>query len=192
MQSTTMLSLSSASKIPFSFSALKTRLTLGARLSRVKGSSRWRRRTLQDVKTLCLKYNNEPVAAAARQEEPETNDEIESNRTLTGAEKLKRRRREMSGDSHRSNPIPAANRVDLEISNYETNINEEDDFSEPLDWWYRNRSTYPILYQAAGEILSIPASSASSERAFSVATRVLFVNILVLIHSNLLFKGMHI
>ena len=133
-------------------------------------------RTLQDVKTLCLKYYNEPVNV--RQEEPETNDgQIESNRNLTAAEKLKRRRREMSVGA-RPRPVPAANKIDLEIQNYETNINDEEDFSEPLDWWYRNRSTYPILWQAAGEILSIPASSASSERAFSVATRVSFLNIL--------------
>ena len=148
-------------------------------------------RTVQDVKTLCLKYHNEPPVNV-RQEEPETNDDqIESNTKLTAAEKLKKRRREMSGAGPR--PVPAANKIDLEVANYETNINEEEDFSEPLDWWYRNRSTYPILWQAAGEILSIPASSASSERAFSVATRVSFLNILAANHSNSnLFEGMYI
>ena len=45
-------------------------------------------------------------------------------------------------------------------------------YSNPIKWFIRNKETYPILSKLALEVLSIPASSASSERAFSVATRV--------------------
>ena len=129
-------------------------------------------RTIEDVKTLCLKYHND--SARVPQEEQLTNngDQIESDRNLTGAEKLKRRRRQQSGDIEIPNLVPGASKIDLEIANYVSSINEEDDFSKPEEWWYRNRETFPILYQASGEKLPIPASSASSERAFSVATRV--------------------
>ena len=139
-------------------------------------------RTINQVKALCLKYYNEQQQVPVPQEEQATNDgdQVEPVRSLTGAEKLKRRRRQ-SGNRDRENllnPVPAASKIDLEIANYVSNIDEEGDFSKPEEWWYKNRETYPILYQAAGEILSIPASSASSERAFSVATRVSLPNII--------------
>eukprot|EP00644_Phytophthora_capsici_P012458 jgi/Phyca11/46283/gw1.46.191.1 len=38
----------------------------------------------------------------------------------------------------------------------------------PLDWWLLNRSQFPMLYALAARVLSIPTSSASSERSWSV------------------------
>jgi len=39
----------------------------------------------------------------------------------------------------------------------------------PLQWWKTNNVRYPVLAKMAKDYLAIPASSASSERAFSKA-----------------------
>ena len=36
-----------------------------------------------------------------------------------------------------------------------------------LKWWYANSESYPILSMMARDYLSVPATSASSERIFS-------------------------
>ena len=40
---------------------------------------------------------------------------------------------------------------------------------DPIGWWRMQRSEYPCLSQLAIDILTIPASSADCERAFSEA-----------------------
>ena len=42
-----------------------------------------------------------------------------------------------------------------------------------LDWWLSKKDCYPVLFEMARVYLAIPASSAPSERVFSVGTLVL-------------------
>jgi hypothetical protein len=42
-------------------------------------------------------------------------------------------------------------------------------YNNPLDWWRLKQHQYPILSKIVSQILSIPATSAPSERVFSVA-----------------------
>ena len=93
------------------------------------------------------------------------------NQNLSGVERLKKRRR-MTADNVRPDLATAASKTDLEIEKYLRNADTDVDFSDPLQWFFRNKETYPILTELAAERHSIPASSSSSERAFSVATRV--------------------
>lgn len=59
-----------------------------------------------------------------------------------------------------------------ELQNYrEESFDVGDD--NILDFWSRQMSRYPYLSKLARQILAIPASSASSERSFSVAGRVI-------------------
>ena len=42
-------------------------------------------------------------------------------------------------------------------------------YNNPLDWWRVHHCKYPNLWRLASCILAIPATSAPSERVFSVA-----------------------
>ena len=37
-----------------------------------------------------------------------------------------------------------------------------------LKWWNAHRNQFPLMSQAVGEVLCVPASSSASERAFSI------------------------
>ena len=125
-------------------------------------------RTVTQMRMMCLKYDTAPVHI---REEP--NDEVDQtgddDRHLSGAERLKKRRR--VGGDRPDNP-PAMSRFDLDIQNYEMETDADTDYVNPLKWFLRNKSSYPILSKLAEEILPVPASSSSSERAFSSATKV--------------------
>ena len=67
--------------------------------------------------------------------------------------------------------------VSLEIMNYEREvvldrlslIDGKEVPTNPLDWWKRKESQYPILSSLARRILCVPATSAPCERLFSYA-----------------------
>ena len=42
-------------------------------------------------------------------------------------------------------------------------------FNDPLEWWAKNEVKYPIIAELARRYLCIPATSAPSERVFSIA-----------------------
>jgi hypothetical protein len=42
-------------------------------------------------------------------------------------------------------------------------------FNNPLDWWHLKQQQYPLMASIALKVLAIPATSAPSERVFSVA-----------------------
>lgn len=56
--------------------------------------------------------------------------------------------------------------------------------THPLDWWKENNSTFPVLSRVARVLLSIPASSATSERAFSAAGYIINKRRVRLHHEN--------
>lgn len=41
--------------------------------------------------------------------------------------------------------------------------------ANPIDWWHQNRAQFPTLYRIAVRVLTLPATSAQSEREFSMA-----------------------
>lgn len=57
----------------------------------------------------------------------------------------------------------------LEFSQYMKDINKGDNSVTNLEWWKTHATKYPRLASIARRYLSMPATSVSSERAFSVA-----------------------
>jgi hypothetical protein len=51
--------------------------------------------------------------------------------------------------------------------------NIDGSFNDPLAWWKKNATKFPLLATLAREYLAIPATSAPSERIWSRASRVL-------------------
>jgi len=66
-----------------------------------------------------------------------------------------------------------------------------------LNWWANNKQQFPQLFKVACKILAVPARSAASERAFSVAKNLInnkrckiatnddLVNKIMVLHSNI-------
>lgn len=84
-----------------------------------------------------------------------------------------------------------------EISAYENvNLPYSPEFNV-LQWWKNNQQQFPLLYKIACKLLAVPASSAASERAFSVAKNLInnkrckiattddSVNKIMFLHSNI-------
>lgn len=69
-----------------------------------------------------------------------------------------------SDDTTDDSPLSS---ITIELSSY--TINHSEYVDEPLVWWKRNSVVYPYLSALAKVMLSIPASSGSTERHFSQA-----------------------
>ena len=84
---------------------------------------------------------------------------------------MKLRKRNKS-KKRRMNPVTGSveKGVDNEIHIYRS-MEEADGEVDILQWWRVNKAKLPIMYRFACKILAIPATSAPSERIFSVATR---------------------
>ena len=122
--------------------------------------------TIEAIKEMAKKYDPPPIRAPETDQTASAGAE-ESLRPLTGTERLRMRQR-ASNDI--PDPLPVTPRVDIEIKRYESLPLEK--CGDPLVSWRVNKGSFDILRMIAADVLSIPASSASSERAFSAATRV--------------------
>ena len=89
--------------------------------------------------------------------------------------------------------------VDDEMAEYLTSrLSDNPDPDSVLQWWKFNKERFPALSKLALFIFSIPASSAPSERAFSVCGRILeerrtglgpqSVSNILFLHSNIMAK----
>lgn len=122
---------------------------------------------MEAVKEMAKKYDPPPIRALEMdQDQTAPAGEEHSSRPLTGTERLRMGQR-ASRDT--PDPLPVTPRVDIEIQRYESLPLEK--CRDPLVSWRENKGSFDILKQIAADVLSIPASSASSERAFSAATR---------------------
>jgi len=98
----------------------------------------------------------------------EVQDAVVDESSLSGVEKLKRRKLSVGGWAA-GPPLS----IDVEIKNYEQmDLSTETLPDNPLIFWKDHSTTFKLLSQCAKEVFSVPASSASSERVFSVGGNV--------------------
>jgi hypothetical protein len=81
-----------------------------------------------------------------------------------------------------------------EFNHYTSDIPQVPIMTNPLHWWKQNESTFPTLAEVAKKFLAIPASQASTERAFSTSGNIItkkrtrmsseILEMLVLFHKN--------
>ena len=127
--------------------------------------NRAHQKTISAIKEMAKKFEPTPVQAQGEDQI----DLADNDEALTGTERLKKRRK-ITGDT--PEPLPVASRVEIEIERFEKLPLEQTD---PLDYWRENKGSFDILRKIAADVYSIPASSSSSERAFSAATKVSFI-----------------
>ena len=123
-------------------------------------------KTKEDLKKIGAKYEDvdpppPPVVEAVRSNSAE-------NDNLSAAQRLKLQETVPGGgETTRANNVTS---IELELEKYESmNIPSCNNL---LLFWRDHSSVFPILTNIAREIFAIPASSASSERVFSVGTLV--------------------
>ncbi len=112
-----------------------------------------------------------------RQNENINTDRRNYNNNKGVASFLQRMEHEMSDEDDTNN-----NEVEAQISNevmlYEKEkgcalCDEKGNYNCPLLWWKANYYKYPHVWMLAERVLSIPATSAPSERVFSAASKVI-------------------
>jgi len=122
--------------------------------------------TVEYIKKMSRKYDTTPApdsGVATNAVTPE--DSVYNDDSVSGAQKLKRRKIAVSSSQ-------TMTRIDVELKNYETMVISEEDYQGILDFWRRHLEMFAATSPCVREVLATPASSSSSERAFSIGTKV--------------------
>ena len=116
------------------------------------------------------------IDAQPRKEVEQINNVRGDECNLTPAQKLlsrQRQRRQSSEAAASASDVQLHSSIEAELQLYE-NMDVGCKINDVLCWWYDNKDKFPGLFKVVREVFAIPASSASSERAFSSGTQVNF------------------
>ena len=125
-------------------------------------------RTRDEIKKLAAKYDVQ-ADGPPQEQIVRTDPEEIVNLHLTAAQRLKLTQSQTTDDTEESGD-GIRSRIEVELDRYDAMKISQ--FANILMFWKQNKDIFPLLSNVAREILSIPASSASSERVFSVGSMV--------------------
>lgn len=114
------------------------------------------------------KYEDVPPAAPADESNDSENED--ENQNLSAAQRLKQREMAQMNRQTSASRNDGISATEVELQRYEQLQVGSD--TELLKFWKSNEPVLPILAKIAREVFSIPVSSASSEREFSIGTLV--------------------
>ena len=115
------------------------------------------------------KYENREAPVNESLDSEDDDDENE-NMNLSAAQRLKLRQMSQVNRQNVASRNDGISATEAELVCFEQMQVGPD--TQLLNFWKQNEPAYPILSKIAREIYSIPASSASSEREFSIGTLV--------------------
>lgn len=131
--------------------------------------------TVSELKVLCKKYAK-PTGETAERERvaaPDPEENPDEDKNLTALQKLKKRK--LNSGEAVSVPINATSldvQINEEIQMFLNLDVVESEAREILPWYKARCGTFKFMAPVVREIFSIPVSSSSSERAFSIGTQV--------------------
>ena len=134
---------------------------------RYKGLHLMEYQKFEETKTAILIQEKAPMEEEAPARASNTDEGSNQNSQVNYHDLLRKRLKQNISTSISSNPSKLA----LELDHY-LDAKTADEKIDILDWWKLMKTQYPILSKFARKYLCIPASSASSERAFSTAGNV--------------------
>ena len=123
----------------------------------------------EEIKQIAVRYQTFPDENSSSQSQSaEDRLDPDQNENLSAAQRLKLTQASSGDEEVRIENVFTS--VEVELDKYEKlKINH---CSDLLTWWRDNESAFPVLSKVAREVFAVPASSASSERCFSVGSMV--------------------
>ena len=94
--------------------------------------------------------------------------------TLDPLEEARKRRRRLAASATSDTRGRKRAKLTSELDEFMARTNKADlEVENPLDWWIRHATDYPVLSQMALDFFSCPAMSAECERVFSQTKRII-------------------
>ena len=129
-----------------------------------------------------MRAADDSLMSVVEEQPGEEDGDIQLSPTSKLREKVQARSQSTGVQQRRRNRIPP---IRKEMIQFETFSLAKKDTSV-LDWWKGHESILPILSKVAKKVLTVPASSAKSERVFSTGTDFIVIIIMVVVLSLLL------
>jgi hypothetical protein len=111
------------------------------------------------------------TAEATQEEDNEVG--TDSDTTLDLLQQARKRRQRVAASTASTRGKKRA-RVTSDLDQFIARTNKADgDVDDPLEWWIRHATDYPVLSKMAFDLFSCPAMSAECERVFSQTKKVI-------------------
>ena len=127
-----------------------------------------------------MQLRDESILSGVGEQPEEEEDEIELSPTSKLRKKMSAERASRSSSRHQQLRPDHLCPIRKEMAQYEalTLARKE---TKVLDWWKTHETVLPILAKVAKKVLTVPASSAKSERVFSTGRNVTVIIIIIIV-----------